>query len=114
MDMGSIIAICTTVVATIAGVATIISTIRYMKSENSKVLKEQAKILENIEKRQGNGFERQENILMKIEEGQQKGFERLAEIQERIGESQRKGFETLEQGQIVMAKILERIEGNTK
>lgn len=44
-----IIAICTTIVATIAGVATIISTIRYMKSENSKVLKEQSQILAKIE-----------------------------------------------------------------
>jgi len=38
MEIGSIIAICTTLVATIAGVSTIISTIRYMKSENSKAL----------------------------------------------------------------------------
>lgn len=43
MDFGTIVVICTTIVATIAGVATIISTIRYMKSENSKVLKDIAK-----------------------------------------------------------------------
>lgn len=56
MDIGVIIAICTTIVATTAGVATIMSTIRYMKSENSKILKEIekgqvtiAKILERIE-----------------------------------------------------------------
>jgi len=55
MGLGSIIAICTTIVATTAGVATIMSTIRYMKSENSKILKEIekgqvtiAKILERI------------------------------------------------------------------
>jgi len=45
MDIGSIIAICTTIVATNAGVATIMSIIRYMKSENSKVLKEQSQVL---------------------------------------------------------------------
>jgi len=54
MDIGSVIAICTTIVATIAGVATIMSTIRYMKSENSKVLKS-------------------------IEEGQRKGFAKLSD-----------------------------------
>lgn len=43
MDFGIIVVICTTIVATIAGVSTIISTIRYMKSENSKVLKDIAK-----------------------------------------------------------------------
>ncbi len=49
MELGAIIAICTTIIATIAGVATIMSTIRYMKSENSKVLKEQSQILVKIE-----------------------------------------------------------------
>ncbi|OHC01035.1 MAG: hypothetical protein A3G70_08320 [Planctomycetes bacterium RIFCSPLOWO2_12_FULL_39_13] len=61
MDFSSIVAVCTTIVATIAGVATIMSTIRYMKSENSKVLKEQAQ------------------ILLKIEEGQREGFNKLSE-----------------------------------
>lgn len=61
MDIGSIATICTTVIVTVAGVATIIANIRYMKSENSKVLR------------------RQEQILLKIEEGQEKGFKALSE-----------------------------------
>jgi len=52
--------ICTTIVATIAGVVTIVWFIRDMRKENSKVLK------------------RQEDILVKIEEGQRKGFEMLS------------------------------------
>jgi len=78
MEIGSIIAICTTIVATIAGVVTIMSTIRYMKSENSKVLKEQS------------------NILLKIEEGQIQGFNKLSD------------------DNVTIAKILERIESNTR
>lgn len=61
MELGIIITICTTIVATIAGVATIMSAIRYMKSENSKVLKEQAQ------------------ILLKIETGQREGFNKLSD-----------------------------------
>jgi len=71
MDFGSIVAICTTIVATIAGVSTIMSTIRYMKSENSKVLKG-------------------------IEKGQREGLNKLSE------------------DNVTIAKILERIESNTR
>ena len=92
MDFSSIVAIGTTIVATIAGVATIMSTIRYMKSENSKVLKEQSQIL--LEHSQ---------ILLKIEEGQIK-----------IEERQRKGFNKLSEDNVAIAKILERIESNTR
>ena len=81
MELGAIIAICTTIIATIAGVATIMSTIRYMKSENSKVLKEQSQ------------------ILVKIEDGQEKGFAGMAKILAKI-----------EEGNVTIAKILERIE----
>ena len=91
MELGSIIAICTTIVATIAGVATIISTIRYMKSENSKVLKEQAQMLKE-----------HSQILLKIEEGQRGGFNKLSE-----------GLNKLSEDNVVIAKILERIESNT-
>lgn len=78
MELGSIIAICTTIVATIAGVSTIISTIRYMKSENSKVLK-------------------------KIEEGQENQTQLISE-----------GLNKLSDDNIAIAKILERIESNTR
>lgn len=78
MDFGSIVAICTTIVATIAGVATIMSTIRYMKSENSKVLKD-------------------------IEKGQREGFNKLSEDNKKLSEDN-----------VAIAKILERIESNTR
>jgi hypothetical protein len=84
MDFGSIVAICTTIVATIAGVATIMSTIRYMKSENSKVLKEQSQ------------------VLLKIEKGQREGFNKLSEDNKKLSEDN-----------VTIAKILEHIESNT-
>lgn len=81
IESGAIIALCTTIIAPIAGVATIMSTIRYMKSENSKVLKEQSQ------------------ILVKIEDGQEKRFAGMAKILAKI-----------EEGNVIIAKVFERIE----
>lgn len=96
-----------TIMTVIAGSVTIAWFIRDVRKQNSKILKE-------IEKGQMEGFERQENILLKVEEGQREGFKALPNDLVKIEEGQRKGFETLENGQQVMVKIQERIEGNTR
>ncbi len=69
MDIASIATICTTIVATTAGVATIIANIRYLESENSRVLKE-------IAKDQREGF--------KVLSGDSKSIEKSLEIQTKI------------------------------
>ncbi len=95
MELGAIIAICTTIVATIAGVATIMSTIRYMKSQNSKELKNQSELLKG-QTQILNEMKRENNLLLtKIEEGQREGQNKLSE------------------DNVTIAKILERIESNT-
>jgi len=77
--------ICTTIVATIAGVVTIVWFIRDMRKENSKVLK------------------RQEDILVKIEEGQRKGFEMLS-----------KDLKLIQKSLEIQTKILDKIQSKIK